>query len=690
MRPAIVPFSRAEAPDHLRVGSDHPKRRFLDIDRRPRGPSGHLPALDGLRALAVGAVLLFHGGVSRARGGYLGVDLFFVLSGFLIANKLLGEQERDGRVALRDFWIGRVRRLLPAALTVLTAITVYTAFIAEPVTRRSIRGDVWSALLYVANWRFIRSDTGYFESTAAPSPVRHLWSLSVEEQFYILFPLILIGLAALGRRGRDTLGPLLVLIAASTFWTAVLRTGGADITRMYEGTDTRLATILIGVATAVWLRHRADPPARLAPALPLAAVTAIGITAAADGTQTWLYPWGQLAFAVAAAVIIASGAHRPDAASTRALSIRPLVFVGQLSYSLYLWHWPVYLVLTPGRTGLPADGPTLLLVRILTSGVLAYLSFRLVEQPIRFRHVTIARPAVLTVAVIIAVAGLAGLAASGAPDGDLEFAARRGDARITLSAGDVGDRGELTPLVVGSDGHRPPPAPSDRPLRVTLLGDSAAASLDFYKPEFTDIDYRSRAIIGCGIMAPARPAGQDLKEDCAAWEDAWARTLDAEPEPDVVLVVVGAWEINPHTLPDGTGYRPDGADTDPATTAHLDERLDRAVDLIRQHTDARIAFLELACADVDALGIGDTTPPRSVPAIVDWFNERLGALADRHRGLVQIVSINDRLCPDGHPITTHDGIVLRDDGTHWTEESAPIGWGWILPLLQQVAHRPII
>lgn len=665
------------------IGFRRPTGR-TDIDQRPGGPAGHLPALDGLRAFAVGAVLLFHGGVSWAHGGYLGVDLFFVLSGFLIARKLLDEQERDGRIDLRAFWIGRIRRLLPAAITVLAAISVYTAFIAEPVTRRSISGDVWAALLYVANWRFIVSDVGYFASTAAPSPVRHLWSLSVEEQFYLLFPLLLVGLAALGRRGRDTIGPILVLIGLSTFWTAVLSTNGADITRMYEGTDTRLATILIGVVIAAWLRYRPVTPAWIGATAPAAAVIAVGIALIADGTQSWLYPWGQFGFAVAVAVVIASGARRPVAASTRFLSLRPLVLVGQLSYSLYLWHWPVYLVLTPDRTGV--DGPALLLVRILTSGVLAYLSFRFVEQPIRFRRLVLARPTLLTIAAIVTVAGLAGLAASGAPDGDLEFAARRGD-RSTISGTAIDD---LPPLDAGPDGHHPPEAPTDRPLRVALLGDSAAASLDFYKPVFTDIDYRSSTTIGCGIMAPAHPTGQELRDDCQAWKNRWRAGLEKHPEPDVALVVLGAWEINPHVLPDGGDYRPQASDTSAATTAFLDGQLDQAVEVIGEHTNARIAFLELACADVRALGIGDTTPPRGVREIVDWFNDRLHALADRHPGLVQIISLNDRLCPDGVGIDRFDGVLLRDDGTHWTEDGAVIGWSWLLPLVQGVAHRPIV
>lgn len=645
-------------------------------------PSGHLPALDGLRALAVVAVLLFHGGVSWAHGGYLGVDLFFVLSGFLIANKLLGEQERDGRISLREFWIGRIRRLLPAALLVLTAVSVYIARFAEPVARRGIRDDTWAALLYVANWRFIVSDVGYFASSAAPSPVRHLWSLSVEEQFYVLFPLLLVGLAALGRRSRALTGPFLALIAASVLWTAILREGGAEVTRLYEGTDTRLATILVGALAAVLLRSRREAPLWLGPITPLAALAALAITAAAHGTEAWLYPWGQLVFAVATAVVIASAATRPGAPSTTLLSTAPLVGIGQLSYSLYLWHWPVYLVLTPERTAL--DGAALLIVRVLLSGVLAFLSHRLVEQPIRLRRVRMALPGALAVTAILSVGALAAVAASGAPDGDVDFAARRGEGGV-LSAGTVGD---LPPLEVPDGTPVPPAAPRDRPLRVALVGDSAAASLEFYRPEFADIAYDGATTIGCGIMGPARPVGQELKDSCRDWRERWPRGLGSDP--DVVLVVLGAWEINEHELPGGGRYLPDGPDTDPDTTAFLDERLEEAVAIIAERTDARIAFLELACASVRSLGIGDVTPPRGRPEIVDWFNDRIGALADRHPGLVQIISLNDRLCPDGEGVVEHDGVVLRDDGTHWTEASAPLAWEWLLPLLQGVAYRPIV
>lgn len=645
--------------------------------------SGHINALDGLRALAVGMVLLFHGGVSWAHGGYLGVDLFFVLSGYLIAGKLLDEQEHTGTIQLGRFWLGRFRRLLPALLLVLVAISIFAVTVAEPNAQRAIRDDVWASLLYVANWHFIFGDVGYFASSAAPSPARHLWSLAVEEQFYLLFPLLIAGLAILGRRGRRILGPVAALVVISTLWTLVLRNQGVSTTRLYEGTDTRLATILLGVLAALIVRGWSRPPQWLRSAVPAAAVFLIAITGAAHGTDDWMYPGGQLAFALAAAVVIAGAVTLPDTRWNRVLSTAPLVFIGHLSYSLYLWHWPVYLVLTPARTGL--DGPLLLAIRVAVSVFFATLSYRLVEQPIRLRRVRVAYPSVLAVASMIAVAGLIAVGTAGAPAGD-ELAART-EPRVALTPDSITNE-QLEPLVVPDGVAVPPAASQDRDLRMALVGDSAAASLDFYAPEFEDLGFRAGTVIGCGVMAPAVPTNAPtLKPDCAEWKTRWAFGL--QDDPDVVLMVLGAWEINAHQL-DGLDYDPAGInDTDAATTAYLDQQLDAAVDVIQDNTDARIAALELPCSTDQDVGVGQPQPARTDLDIVDWFNSRLHAMADRHPGVVQIISINDKVCPDGDPVEAVDGVQLRDDGTHWTEESAPIAWRWLIPLLQTVAYRPV-
>ena len=642
----------------------------------------HIASLDGLRAVAIALVLLFHGGVGWAHGGYLGVDLFFVLSGYLIGAKLIGEQARTGTVGLARFWGGRFRRLLPALLFMLVGVALFAALVAESNAQRGIRNDVYASLAYVVNWHVIFGHVGYFASSAAPSPVRHLWSLSVEEQFYLLFPLLLLGLGKVGRTGRRMAAPITALIVISTLWTAVLAARGADATRLYEGTDTRLATVLLGVLAAIVVREWTKPRQWLDPAAIVSTVVAIAILLAAHGSDRWMYPYGQLLFGVAAAVIVVAVANRTSTLPVRVLALPPFVALGAISYGVYLWHWPIYLVLTPHRTGV--DGAALLLIRVLASIAVATVSYRLIEQPIRTRRVDFAHPVIVGVAAVAVVAVLITAVTAGAPSGDA-LQGRSGP-RGTI---DVATDGQaLPPIHVAPVVSIPPPIPEARKPRVALVGDSAGASLDFYRPNIPAIDYKAGTTIGCGVMAPAVPSkGATIKPLCAGWKDKWITALDGHP--DVVLMVLGAWEINPHWLRDQELLPKGIDDTDPATTKYVDGHLDQAVQLIEQKTGARIAALQLACAPKEDLGVGEAQPPRSDPRVVAWFNARLDALAQRHPGVVQVISINDHLCPGGKAVTKLDGTVLRDDGTHWTEASAPIAWRWLLPEILAVGNRQI-
>ena len=212
-----------------------------------RGRMQHQPALDGLRGAAVAGVLLFHAG--HLRGGYLGVDAFFVLSGFLITSLLLAEGARTGTVALGAFWARRARRLLPALLAVLAFVAVYSLVVASAAERTTIRGDGLATLGYFANWRAIFSGTDYWALFGSPSPLEHTWSLAIEEQFYLVWPLLLVAITAAPRRVLALAGGLAI---ASFVWMQVLY-DPASPSRVYFGTDTRLASILIGAALAAWV-----------------------------------------------------------------------------------------------------------------------------------------------------------------------------------------------------------------------------------------------------------------------------------------------------------------------------------------------------------------------------------------------------------------------------------------------------
>jgi peptidoglycan/LPS O-acetylase OafA/YrhL len=383
----------------------------------------YLPGIDALRALAVIAVFGYHAGLTWVPGGFLGVDLFFVISGYLITSLLLREFRAAGQVRLGRFWLRRARRLLPA-VGVLIAVTMVLAAIFEPERIDSLRGDALASLAYVANWHFVFSDVSYFEQFQRPSLFTHLWSLSVEEQFYLFWPLVFAAGMTLFGRTRLLLGVLAgALGSVALAW--VLFDPGADASRLYYGTDTHAVGLLAGVALAlVWSpvelrRHRSGP--LVGPVLDAVGVVALGFVVLSflrvHDYDIGLYHGGYLWLALTAAVLIAALAH-PAARLGSLLGQPPLLWLGLRSYSFYLWHWPV-LALT--RPGVDVDLPRGLLVPLQLALVLALaqLSYRYVELPFRGRAplprvperwMRYARPALAaaTLAVVVAV-GWSGL-----------------------------------------------------------------------------------------------------------------------------------------------------------------------------------------------------------------------------------------------------------------------------------------
>ena len=345
----------------------------------------YLPALDGIRALAVLAVVVFHANESWLTGGFLGVDVFFVVSGFLITALLVGERERSGRVDLRAFWARRARRLLPALALVLAVTTIYAVAVLGDQLLTHLR-EVLAAVAYVTNWDLILRDISYFEAFERPSQLRHLWSLAVEEQFYLLWPLLFAGLSRFVSR-RALLAIVLALATASLIWMTQLYQPGEDPSRVYFGSDPRAFTILLGVALGlVWRPWRWQwPEERRQIGWLLDAVGVLGLIAVVlimqqgHWREAWLYPWGLLAASAGAAVLIAAVARRRSEAG-RALSLRPLRWLGTRSYGVYLWHWPVLLGFS---YELSLSGWQLFAAGAALSAALAELSYRLVETPIR-------------------------------------------------------------------------------------------------------------------------------------------------------------------------------------------------------------------------------------------------------------------------------------------------------------------
>ncbi len=336
-------------------------------------------------------VLVFHLGFGWSRGGFLGVSAFFTLSGYFICTLLLEEHAATGRIDLRRFWSRRLRRLLPAALLALLFVLVFGATMATFDQAASLRGDVFAALAYVANWRFLAAGQGYSDLFAAPSPVLHFWSLAIEEQCYVAFPLVVAGALALGRGRRVVLGvTLAVALVASIVAGHFAYAPGENIARFYFGTDTRVAELLIGALLAVVLAVRGSPKTvgrRSSWVLAVCgAVALVGIVWSWHGVDLHdpaLYRGGFVVHATAVALVIVAAQTRGPAASV--LGVAPLRWLGRISYGAYLYHWPIFLWLTPGRTGLAT--PLLSLLRLGVTFAAAEVSARVLEDPIRSRRV---------------------------------------------------------------------------------------------------------------------------------------------------------------------------------------------------------------------------------------------------------------------------------------------------------------
>ena len=378
----------AESSSTLPMTPPAPASPPADVGAVPPAPIDRgkvrAPGLDGVRALAVLAVLSFHVGMGATPGGFLGVDIFFVLSGFLITDLLVSRQERTGSLDLRGFWMRRARRLLPALAVVLITVTAAAALI-EPGQLAALRPVLLAAATYSSNWYQALHHVSYFATFGPPPPLQHLWSLAIEEQFYLVWPLIL-GLVLLKIRGR----PIRALIAwlgaaASAVLMIFLYTPGADPSRVYYGTDTHATALLLGCALALtWpLASLTGASEALTGRLDLLGLSGLVVLAWAVGHYTGadpaVYPAGLAVAALAAAGLVAAAAAPGTIGA--ALSYRPLRWLGVRSYGIYLWHWPVIALMAAALGPRPVT-PWLWPVEAALAIALAAASWKWVEAPI--------------------------------------------------------------------------------------------------------------------------------------------------------------------------------------------------------------------------------------------------------------------------------------------------------------------
>jgi peptidoglycan/LPS O-acetylase OafA/YrhL len=612
----------------------------------------YMPALDGLRGIAVAGVLLFHAG--HLVGGFLGVDLFFVLSGFLITSLLLRESADRSAVNLKMFWIRRARRLLPALGGVLLGVAAYAWLLADARELERIRLDGLATIAYVANWRFVLADQSYWDLFVSPSPLQHMWSVAIEEQFYVVWPLLFVVL--LRTRAKDHIartvlvGAPVLALASLALMIALYESEGR--TRVYFGTDTRAASILVGITLAAWFAVRGQARS----AAGRAATEGAGIAGAVillwawtrvDGQSELLYQGGMLALAVAGVAVIAAVASPEPGPLGRALSIAPLRWLGQISYGVYLWHWPIYLVLDADRTGL--DGWPLVGVRVAVTVVVSAVSYVLFEQPVRHGRVPRAQLRVLAPAASIVVVAALLLGTVGAEDPPDTGVVRPDDVETAVAAAAAAPPGAEQVMVVGNS--------------VGLFLGKGFQEVEADPP----VVAFNRGVVACNFPFP-----QDM------------RLGDGTPWPDGLIDCAETWEadverLRPHTVvialsdTNDSEFLHDGEWTHPCTPGWDDRyrvALDDAVRRLSRH-GATVAIVSAAYNDIP-------NAPVARLERTDCQNAVNAEVAAANPDAV-LVDLAGYLCSaPGVCRDEIDGVELRPDGLHYMGEGAEVIARWIL------------
>ncbi len=608
----------------------------------------HLPALDGLRGVAVIGVVLFHAD-ALLRGGYLGVDLFFVLSGYLITSIILSELDATGTLDLKAFWVRRARRLFPALLSIMPAVALYARFVAGADELAGLRKDALATLAYVANWRAIGSEKSYWDLFIAPSPLEHTWSLAIEEQFYVAWPLVVTLVFGVLKRGRKTLlGVTLALLTGSVLLMLVLY--DVDRTsRVYFGTDTRAASILAGVVLAILLPAKTEMSVRTARVLDGFGALTIALLGIAwvklDGQNAFVYHGGLWLNEALALVLIACAVAGKKSLVARLFSVRPLAYMGTISYGVYLWHWPIDCLLTPDR--IHVEGLKLQLLRMSLTLVIAMLSDRFFERPIRTKGLPFGKPswvvpAAFALAALSVIIGTRARPLPPQPVAAPDAPAQGHSFRLAFpNAYSV----DVETLLPASE------LPSGTP-RVLVLGDSVAQKLGValrHRQDERRVWVAHRGVGDCsivqnltvsrGLRSPPKNPG------CAS---RWVADA-AELKPDLTLIVLGGGYYA-KMMVDG---KPEHA-CDPGWHETYKARLIELID--GMGTNAGQVVITLVPYPMDRWRYD------GVEEWVECFDTILKEVAEEKH--LPTLDLMGHVCPTKECIRSINGISQRPDGLH--------------------------
>jgi peptidoglycan/LPS O-acetylase OafA/YrhL len=658
------------------------------------------PALDGIRAVGVALVLLFHGGVSWATGGFLGVSVFFTLSGFLITSLLLAEQGTTGALGLGHFWVRRLRRLMPAALACLALILVLTATVLT-TAKDTLRGDVLAAIADVANWRFYFSGQSYANLFAVPSPVQHYWSLAIEEQFYLVFPVLVWLVLVRLRWSRGALAGILGAgFVAATAASVALGSAHADL--VYYATFTRVAELLSGCLLAMVVSRwgHADPAsrpawwARIGGPLVLAGLVVIMVRTVQR--DEWLYEGGLAVFSLLSVALIAT-ARRPGPLRTL-LSLKPMVALGLISYGVYLYHWPLFLWLTADRTGL--DGFWLVLLRWAVTLGVSTVSYKFLEQPIRRgRALTGWRGALAPPIAFACLIGAAVPLAAGGAAASAVFAdngthstlpplpSTTMAAATTVPAPTVPAPTTTAAAVVAAT-TVPAPTTTTAPLppaRVVVFGDStakadAAGLLAWGQASGQAVVSDAGTIGGCGLLRTAKrtfgTARQTNPDGCTWWDWRWPQIL-AENPADVAVLINGPWEVVDQQIKAGDRFRSLG---DPVFDQFAHDELLAATDVLLAHVPNVVWFTNPHTHPAWGAGTSDDAGDA---AKMDRLNDIIRQVV-AERPQVVLVDLAGHLASIPGADTDQ---ALRPDGVHFSPDAATEMAAWFGPVVAAAARR---